>query len=348
MSSSSVPSSTRPSMADVARLANVSTQTVSRYFTGVGYVREETRDRIASAIGQLGYRRNQSARNFRRQRMDTVGVLAMGPLNYGTAEILTGLSLAARSEDMTLTITQLDLTPEASGQHVEVQQALEHLLSLPVDGVAVLTPFTSVEQGLRDITGTTPTIMISDHPTGDGPVASAHSRSAAHQATQHLLDLGHEQVIHIAGPPGRNETSERERGYRDAMEAAGLTPVVIDSADDWTPDSGFRAAKVVDVAFTAVFAANDEIALGFMSGMTDRGRRPPHDYSIVGIDDMPSSAFFFPPLTTVRLDFRALGATALEELLRQLRTGLPATHCGGEPQLVVRESTVREQQTSLP
>ena len=336
---STVPPASRPSMADVARLANVSTQTVSRYFTGVGYVRDETWDRIASAIGELGYRRNQSARNFRRQRMDTVGVLAMGPLNYGLAEILTGLSLAARREEMTLTITQLDLSPDAPGQHVEVQRALDHLLSLPVDGVAVLTPFVDVERSLGEITSSTPMITISDHIAANGAVASAHSRSAAHQATRHLLDLGHEQVIHLAGPPGRNETCERERGYRDVMEAAGLEPVVIEGADDWTPVCGFRAAEEVRVPFTGVFAANDEMALGFLSGMMRRGRHAPQDYSIVGIDDMPSSAFFSPPLTTVRLDFRLLGATALEELLRQLRTGSPAVHCGTEPRLVIREST---------
>jgi DNA-binding LacI/PurR family transcriptional regulator len=337
--SSSVPSAGRPSMADVARLANVSTQTVSRYFTGVGYVREDTRDRIASAVGQLGYRRNQSARNFRRQRMDTVGVLAMGPLNYGTAEILTGLSLAARREAMTLTIMQLDLGLDAEDQLVEVRGALDHLLSLPADGIAVLTPFAGVEQVLGEITGSTPMITISDHASANGPVASAHSRAAAHQATQHLLDLGHEQIIHIAGPPGRNEASERERGYREVMNAAGLPSTVVGGADDWTSPSGFRAAKSVDLDFTGVVAANDEIALGFMSGMTRRGRHAPHHYSIVGIDDMPSSAFFSPPLTTVRLDFRTLGAIALEELLRQVRTASPAVHCGTEPELVIREST---------
>lgn len=330
---------TRPSMADVARLASVSTQTVSRYFTGVGYVREETRDRIAEAIAELGYRRNQSARNFRRQRMDTVGVLAMGPLNYGTAEILSGLSLAARHEDLTLTITQLDLGPDAPDQQVEVNRALDHLLSLPVDGVAVLSPFAAVESSLGDVTGTTPMVTISDHPAGNEAVASAHSRAAARQATQHLVDLGHEQIIHIAGPPGRNEASERERGYREALDATGLEPVVIHGADDWTPVCGSRAAEKVAVPFTGVFAANDEIALGFLSGMARRGRHAPQHFSIVGIDDMPSAEFFSPPLTSVRLDFRLLGALALEELLRQLRTGLPAVHCGTEPQLIVRGSS---------
>lgn len=337
--SSSVRPTSRPSMADVAKLANVSAQTVSRYFTGVGYVREETRDRIASAVDQLGYRRNQSARNFRRQRMDTVGVLAMGPLNYGSAEILTGLSLAARHEDLTLTIIQLDLSPDAPNQHVEVHRALDHLLGLPVDGVVVLTPFSRVEKLLAGMTGTTPAVMVSDRTRQDGAVASAHSRSAARQATQHLLDLGHQRVVHIAGPPGRNESSERERGYRDAMGAAGFQPTVIYGADDWTSPSGYRAAAALDVTFTAAFAANDEIALGFISGMARRGRRAPGDYSIIGIDDMPSSAFFSPPLTTVRLDFRTLGAVALEELVRQVRTGSPAVHCGTEPELVVREST---------
>jgi DNA-binding LacI/PurR family transcriptional regulator len=327
-------------MADVARLANVSSQTVSRYFTGVGYVREETRHRIASAVDQLGYRRNQSARNFRRQRMDTVGVLLMGPLNYGSAEILTGLSLAARREAMTLTITQFDLSPDPEAQRAEVRRALDHLLSLPVDGVAILTPVSGVEDVFTEMTTNTALITVSDRTTGPEAVASAHSRSAAAQATQHLLDLGHVRILHVAGPPGRNEADERERGYRDRMDAAGLEPVVVSVADDWGPESGFRAAENVTSPFSAVFAANDEIALGFMSGMERRGRRAPRDYSIVGIDDMPSSAFFSPALTTMRLDFRKLGSIALQELLRQLNTGQPARHCGIEPRLVIRQSAV--------
>src|SRR3954465_9987468 len=104
----------RPNMADVGRLANVSPQTVSRYFTGVGYVRDETRERITAAIEQLGYRRNRSAQHFRTQRMNSVGVLSTGALTYGSAEILTGLGLAARNASMSLTISQIDVLSESS------------------------------------------------------------------------------------------------------------------------------------------------------------------------------------------------------------------------------------------
>lgn len=332
-------SAARPSMADVGRLANVSTQTVSRYFTGVGYVREETRDKIARAIEELGYRRNHSARNFRRQQMNTVGVLSMGPLNYGSSEILTGLSLAARAEGLTLTITQLDLSSDLPDRMEEVRRALDHLLSIPVDGVVVLTPFSGAEDVLLETAGQTPLIAISDRTTGTGGVASAHSGLAATQATQHLVDQGHRQILHLAGPRGQNEAVERERGYLEALASAGLEPRVMRLADDWTSRSGFRAAQQVAEPFTAVFAANDEIALGFLSGMEERGRRAPDHYSIVGIDDMPSAAYFSPPLTTVRLDFRRLGTVAFDELLRQLRTASPAAHCGVEPELVVRRST---------
>lgn len=330
----------RPSMADVGRLANVSSQTVSRYFTGVGYVREDTRERIAAAIEQLGYRRNQSARNFRRQRTDTIGVLSMGPLNYGSAEILSGLSQAARREEMTLAITQLDIGGDAVENNAEVARVLDHLLSVPVDGIVVLTPFSGVESVLSKLAGSIPMITVADRMIGIEAVASAHSRVAADEATEHLLGLGHREILHVAGPAGRNEATERVEGYRDAMIRAGQEPLILDAAKDWTSSSGFRAAKLAEkLAFTAVFAANDEIALGFMHGMEARELRAPRDYSIVGIDDMPSAAYFSPALTTARLDFRGLGTVALQELLRQVRTGEPARHCGIQPRLVVRDSS---------
>jgi DNA-binding LacI/PurR family transcriptional regulator len=131
------------------------------------------------------------------------------------------------------------------------------------------------------------------------------------------------------------------------MVAAGTDPVVVEGADDWSPRSGFGAAQALDPAdFTAVFTANDEIALGFMSAMERRGLRAPVDYSIVGVDDMPSAAFFSPPLTTMRLDFRTLGAQAFRMLHRELATGEPAGYYASEPELVIRESTTRNDRPS--
>lgn len=327
-------------MADVARLAGVSTQTVSRYFTGVGYVKGETRQRVAAAIQELGYRRNSSSQKFRTQRTNTVGVLSMGALNWGSSEVLTGLSLAARTTDMSLTISQIDVSSQESDWQQQIRHGLERLLAMPVDGIILMTPIAGADDLVSAVTGTTPLVTVSDRPSNLQAVASIHSHAAGLVATRHLLELGHTEIVHVAGPAGRNEAYERIRGYREAMTEAGLDARVIEGADDWTSPSGFRAAQSIGLDdFTAVLTGNDEIALGFMSGMEHRGRRAPQDYSIVGIDDMPSAAFFSPPLTTVRLDFRRLGDQAFRMLRQELSTGERAGYWARDPELVVRAST---------
>jgi DNA-binding LacI/PurR family transcriptional regulator len=209
-----------------------------------------------------------------------------------------------------------------------------------VDGVVVLTPYSGIEDALTEVARSTPLVAVSDRPSTSESVASIDSHAAAGTATRHLLALGHTRILHVAGPAGRNEAHERTRGYREAMIAAGLEPFVVDVSDDWSPASGFRAAQALGSAdFTAVFTANDEIALGFMSAMERRGLRAPHGYSIVGVDDMPSAAFFSPPLTTMRLDFRTLGAQAFRMLHRELSTGDQAGYYSSEAELVIREST---------
>jgi DNA-binding LacI/PurR family transcriptional regulator len=167
-----------------------------------------------------------------------------------------------------------------------------------------------------------------------------HSYAAARMATEHLVALGHERILHVAGPRTRNEAFERERGYRDAMAASELAARVVEGVRDWSAASGDQAAREVDPAsFTAVFAANDEIALGFMSAMAACGAVAPRDYSIVGVDDMPSAAYFSPPLSSMRLDFRELGIGAFRLLQRLIRTGDRPEHLVLEPTLVLREST---------
>lgn len=326
-------------MADVARLAGVSTQTVSRYFTGVGYVRAETRTRITRAIDELGYVPNQSARNLRSQRTNTVGVLAMGALNYGSAGVLTGLGLAAREADVTLMIAQLDLDFEAKNWEGEAKRALAHFLSVPVDGVVVSTPIPGIQSLLDGWDEDIPVMTVAELPWSAEGSASTHSHTAGLEATRYLASLGHRRIIHVAGPATRNEAVERERGYRDAIAEAGLEPAVVAGATDWSSVSGYRAGELVDTdAFTAVFAANDEIALGFMSAMEQRGRRAPADFSIIGVDDMPTAAYFSPPLTSMRIDFRAVGDATFRMLHHQILTGEHAQHLVIEPEMVVRKS----------
>ncbi|MFF1828448.1 LacI family DNA-binding transcriptional regulator [Paenarthrobacter sp. NPDC058040] len=335
----------RPSMADVGRLAEVSAQTVSRYFTGVGYVRAETRAKITAAIEELGYVPNQSARSLRTSRTNSVGVLTMGAFNYGSSEALTGLGFAAREANVTLTIAALDLDFEAVGWEADARRALDHFKSIQVDGVIVSTPLPGVEKLISDWDQSLPLITISELQSAEGS-AGTDSHAAGWGGTRHLIELGHRDIIHIAGPGTRNEARERERGYRDAMESAQLRPRVLSAAKDWSSDSGYLAGELADPgAFTGVFASNDEIALGFMSAMERRGIRAPRDYSIVGVDDMPAAAYFSPPLTTMKLDFRALGIATFTMLHQQILTGERAEHYVMEPVLVVRDSTTRIAET---
>lgn len=329
-------------MADVGRLANVSTQTVSRYFTGVGYVRAETRERITAAIEELGYVPNQSARALRTSRTNSVGVLTMGAFVYGSAGVLTGLGFAAREADFTLTIAALNLDFEAKNWEAEARRALAHFKSIQVDGVVVSTPLPGVDKLLAGWDQSTPLITVSELPSSDEGSAGTHSHAAGWEATRHLIGLGHRDILHVAGPSTRNEARERERGYRDAMQSAGLNPQVLDVAKDWSSDAGYQAGEAAESGtFTAVFAANDEIALGFMSAMEKRGLRAPRDFSIVGVDDMPAAAYFSPPLTTMKLDFQALGIATFKMLHHQILTGEPAQHHVVEPELVIRDSTAR-------
>lgn len=329
----------RASMADVARLAGVSSQTVSRYFTGVGYVRDATRDRIAAAIDELGYRPNQAARNLRSRRSNSVGVLLVGTLNYGAVGGLSGLSEAAREAGVMLPISHVALDFEAKNWRTESERAIEHFLSAQVDGIIVSTVIPGVAE-LISPDAATPVLAISELAGSEYASVRMHSYVAGVIATRHLIEQGHRRIVHVAGPRTRNEAVERERGYRDAMAEAGLEPRVLDGALDWDAEAGRAAATRVDPSsFSGVVAANDEIALGFMSAVARAGRFAPTDYSIVGVDDMPEAAYFWPPLTTVKLDFHRLGREAFRLLRHMIDTGEPVGHVDLEPELVLREST---------
>ena len=330
----------RPSMADVGRAAGVSAQTVSRYFSGNGYVGEGTRRRIARAVEELGYRQNRAAGSLRSRRSGAIGVLAVGELVHGSAQILTGLSHAARDLDQMLMISQVDVGFEGEGWRREVARTVDHFLSAPVDGIVVSASIPGVDEALDAARRLVPVVNLSERTRQRTGAVSTHSYTAGLEGTRHLLALGHREVLHVAGPVSRNEAVERERGYRAAMEEAGLEPVVLGGARDWSSVGGAAAAESVELgSFTGVFAANDEIALGFLSVMERRGLRASTDFSIVGVDDMPVAAYFSPPLTTMRLDFQGVGRTTLEMLHAMIRSGEEPPRRVIEPELVVRAST---------
>ncbi|MBT0566629.1 LacI family DNA-binding transcriptional regulator [Williamsia sp. CHRR-6] len=324
----------------MGRVAEVSAQTVSRYFTGSGYVSAETRVRIEDAVAQLGYRHNRVARNLRVNHTDTIGVLTLGQPNHGNSSILMGLGSAARSNGFSLVISQLDTGPDPTVGAGDVRRALDNFMSMQVDAIAVATPYPGTEALMDRLWETVPVLALTARPWAVADTAIADSRTTGAQATNHLLGLGHRRILHLAGPVLRNETEERRVGYLDAMAAAQVEAGPVVFAEDWTAEAGAAIGSRVDTdIFTAVFAANDELALGFLHAMRERGLHAPHDFSIVGVDDMPDTRFFAPPLTTVRIDFQRLGFEGFGVIHRRIMGGEGGPQVLVSPELIVRKST---------
>lgn len=329
----------RPKMVDVGRLAGVSAQTVSRYFTGTGYVGAETRERIEAAIKELDYTFNQAARNLRVNSTQTIGVLMTGPSVYGTWSILAGLNEAAGHAGFGLLTSQADAYPDDPERQDSIHQALERLLRARVDGIVVSSPYEGIENLLEHVWDTVPVVILAGKSWPNADSATVDSYEAGVLATRHLLELGHRRILHIAGPENRNEARERHRGFLDSLRDAAAVPLPV-LRGDWSAESGEAVGRVVDPRdFTAVFSANDQMALGFMSAMRHRHRDAPEAYSIVGVDDMPDARFFAPPLTTVYMDFVGLGRAGFEMITERLRTGERAQRRVIRPTLVIREST---------
>lgn len=323
-------------MTDVARVAGVSHQTVSRVLNGNARVDPTTRSRVLSAIEQLGYRRNVVARALATGYSQTLGVVGFDTTLYGPASILAGIEAAAQAAGYFVSVTNVLRIDSAS-----VTGAVDRLASQSVDGIVLIAPQAEAVDALHERAGELPMVVV------DGAVGTGLRRVAVDQAeggrlaTQHLLDLGHGTVWHVAGPLEWHEAVARQEGWRATLQAAGReTPPPV--AGDWSARSGYDAGRLLARVpeLSAVFVANDHMALGLSHAFHERGRRVPEDISVVGFDDIPEAEFLTPPLTTLRQNFSALGQEALRELLVQL-DGQAARGNGPliAPELVVRGST---------
>ncbi|MET9785884.1 LacI family DNA-binding transcriptional regulator [Streptomyces canus] len=328
-----------PTMADVARLAGVSHQTVSRVLGDHPNVRDETRIRVQRAIEEMGYRRNSSARALVTRRTRTLGVVASNTTLYGPASTLFALEEAARAEGYVVSTVGLRrLTVET------LAEALDHLSEGGVEGVIALAPQRSAVEALAELRRPFPVVAVG---TGSGvaiPSVNVDQCAGARLATGHLLASGHRTVWHLAGPEDWQEAADRADGWRATLEEAGVAPP-LPLGGDWSPLSGYRAGQElagwVGRGLTAVFVANDQMALGVLRALREAGVRTPEDVAVVGFDDIPESEFFAPPLTTVRQDFATVGKRSIGLLLDLIegRTPAESSRIAIEPQLVVRAST---------
>jgi DNA-binding LacI/PurR family transcriptional regulator len=322
-------------MADVAQVAGVSYQTVSRVLHDSPHVRGDTRDRVLEAIRRLDYRPNTMARALVTGRSKTLGVVSFDTTLYGPASTLFGIEQAAHDAGYAVSVSSL-----RSLNRGTVLAAIQQLRDQGVDGVAVIAPLRAGVDALRHVRPDFAVVAVAAGPSASIPLAAVDQIAGAAAATRHLLNLGHRTVWHLAGPTDWKEAEERIEGWRSVLKAANA-PIPALFRGDWTPRSGYELGQsLLEIPdLTAVFVANDQMALGLLRRLHEAGREVPRDLSIVGFDDIPEAAYFTPPLTTVRQDFAELGRRCLHILLGRIEGETGPTRAVVAPELVVRDST---------
>lgn len=317
---------------DVARIAGVSRQTVSRVINGHPSLRPETRDRVQAVIDELRYRPNPIARALGGSRSRTLGVLASNRAVWASAAAIRGVELAARDAGYLVNTTNL-----SSSEPSVIRDALALQVEHHVDGLVIIAPQTRTLDQIDELALEIPYVMLHSRAEGDEHELFVDQLAGARAATRHLIGLGHRDIFHLAGPQEWIEAEARMQGFLTEMIDADL-PVRPPLLGDWTSDHGYHVGRELARFrdFSAVFAANDQMALGLVHALRDAGLDVPGDVSVVGFDDVPEAAHFWPPLTTVRQDFEELGRRCVARLLDGGEAGrLPPL----EPVLVVRGST---------
>lgn len=306
----------RPSsINDVARLAGVSPQTVSRVSRGSSKVRPDTRAKVENAMRQLGYVPNRAARALRSGSYHTIGVLTQQVERTGEARTLSGVLSAARERGFAVTVTQV-AHPEAD----EVHSAVTDLVRQPVEGLVIVQSGRATAEHLA----LPPSLAVASSDSalvGYYPSASADQVHGVYAAVDHLLDLGHRTVHHVTGPSDSQSALLRRSSWRSRLEQRNR-PVPEPVIGGWEARDGYRAGlELSRPDVTAVLCANDEVATGLIRRLHEQGQVVPRDVSVIGIDDLAVSAFLTPPLTTVRIDFHRAGATMVDLVAEQIESG---------------------------
>lgn len=324
-----------PSMADVAALAGVSHQTVSRVLNDSPLVREDTRERVHAAIVELGYRRNAAARLLATNRSGRIGMVSAHLALYGPSMIAGAVQEAGREAGYDVSVVGvLELSEEA------LRDAVDRLLDHAVEAIVVAVAHRDAHNLVRSLSLPIPVVLAQGVEPGEPMAAGIDQVAGGRLATNHLLDAGHHSVAHVSGPADWTEAAQRREGWRQSHEARGLLPGP-EVPGDWSASSGYDAGRRIaqDPSVTAVFVANDAMALGVLKALHEAGRHVPGDVSVVGFDDIPEAGFYFPALTTVAQDFPELGRRAVDLTVRALGgEERPAAELA-QPALLIRAST---------
>jgi len=326
-----------PNIRDVAALAGVSYQTVSRVLNDSPSIRPTTRDRVLAVIQEVGYRPNQAARALVTSRSGMIGVLSTQSAQYGPTTSVNAIEQAARAAGYRLSITTV-----TSGDAASLASAVDYLLNQAVEAIVVIAPQVGLFQALSGLSIAVPFVTLESTGRDAEHSLSVDQVAGARLATAHLVELGHTEIVHLAGPADWIEANARREGFRLEIAAAGLAEHTM-PVGDWSAQSGYEVGKrmLASRDFTAVFAANDQMALGLVHAAGELGLDVPAHLSVVGFDDIPEAAHFRPPLTTVRQNFAEIGRRAIAQLLADLRGADDHQHGQITPELVVRGSAAR-------
>jgi len=327
----------RATIRDVAALAAVSHQTVSRVINGQTSVAEPTRRRVVAAIEQLGYVPSPMARGLISNRTHTLGMVTADVSDGFFARAVAGAETEARRRNYYLIVGSVEESPDDQ----EGTGYLRLMLDRRVEGLILARPGVVLagEQLDRANRASIPLVSIGSSQLPGFTVVDVDNCRGGLDATRHLLELGHRTVAHIAGPHHYLEAQQRVAGWRATLVAAGaeIRPA---PEGDWSPRAGYELSRSLDPDATAIFVANDQMALGVLRALHEAGRTVPGDVSVVGFDDVPEAEFFLPPLTTIRQDFGEMGRRSLRLLLETMEpTGDATPHLEVAPELVVRAST---------
>jgi DNA-binding LacI/PurR family transcriptional regulator len=342
-----------PGVREVAALAGVSRQTVSRVVNDHPSIRDTTKLRVLAAMEELQFRPNRAARMLTTARSTTIGILAFSSSSlFGPASSIDAVEAAARDAGYFVAIAHI-----ASLDVDEIEAALDHLTAQAVEGIVVVAPQERVRETMRQVAITVPSVTLhgaegggddggADRGGGDdgdgdgGDGVYVDQVEGARMAVRHLAELGHRVIAHLAGPGDWAEANARRDGFLAETAAVGIRGIV-SAPGDWTSASGAHigADLLEDMSITAVFSSNDQMALGVLHAVRLSGRDAPGDVSVVGFDDIPEAAYFAPPLTTVRQDFAELGRTCVARLLAAIEHRPAPADPVIHPQLIVRAST---------
>jgi LacI family transcriptional regulator len=325
----------RPSRAatirDVAARSGVSVATISRVFNATVPVSNDVRERVLAAARELSYVPHAAARSLSTRSTGTFGVVLPDLHGEFFSEVIRGIDLSARRAGYHVLV---------SGSHADRAEMRAVLSALRgrVDGLIVMSPDLEPEGLVSDLPHGLPIVLLNSVVKG-WPSLTIDNQGGARAVVRHLVALGHRRIAFVGGPLQNVDARDRRRGYRAAIRAAGLEPIEIDGR--FTEESGYEAARAVleiTPRASAVFTANDAMAIGALSSLREAGVRVPDDVALVGFDDVPIARYLAPPLTTVSVPIAELGRSGFELLHALTRGERPQPEMKLKTALVVRES----------